>query len=71
MTALAYTARMAPSLLTAFFGDGWLYAVYSDGTIVRRFMGNKNLTWERVETPEIRNWQIQVPETPAPSLDKK
>lgn len=71
MTALAYTAHMEPSLATAFYGDGWLYIAYSDGTIARRFMGNGNLTWERVETPEIKNWEVQIPEKPAPSLEKK
>ena len=50
---------MTPSLLTAFFGDGWLYLAYSDGKVVRKFM-KEDLPWELVETPKFKNFAMQV-----------
>lgn len=52
---------MAPSLLTAFYGDGWLYLAYSDGKVVRKFM-KEDLPWELVETPKVKNFSVQVSE---------
>lgn len=52
-------SNMAPSLLPAFYGDGWLYLAYSDGTLVRRYI-KESTSWETVDTPKIKNFKLQV-----------
>jgi hypothetical protein len=71
MTALVSIAPMDLNLITGFYGDGWLYLVYSDGTVIRKFMAKDIYAWEKVETPEVKNWDVQVPEKAEPSLEKR